>query len=300
MAPPLIREGELPMSLRALIERPEPVTAPLVLNPLMARMAQAAVFRAGYLGGGATGYLKVALEANLNLSEMCQAALDIGAVCSLPLILDGACGYGDPMHMHRTIGMAETAGFEAIEIEDQLMPKRAHHHAGIEHMIPSELMEAKVREAVAARRDPSFLIVARTNAIRASDMDDALRRGEAYRKAGADVLLLSMARTPEQLRAIGERLGGPLMHLAGRLGLASLGMSLSDLGGLGYKIIADPSTPLTAAFVAWRQVYADLAQGFGAGAAMRSEWEHAEKDLLGVIGLEKLLAIERATVEKGK
>jgi hypothetical protein len=164
-----------------------------------------------------------------------------------------------------------------------------------------DLHEARdAREAVAARRDPSFLIVARTNAIRASDMDDALRRGEAYRKAGADVLLLSMARTPEQLRTIGERLGGPLMHLAGRLGLASLGMSLSDLGGLGYKIIADPSTPLTAAFVAWRQVYADLAQGFGAGAAMPSEWEHAEKDLLGVIGLEKLLAIERATVEKGK
>lgn len=287
------------MSLRALIERPEPVTAPLVLNPLMARMAEAAGFPAGYLGGGATGYLKVSLEANLNLSEMCHAALDIGAVCSLPLILDGACGYGDPMHMHRTIGMAEAAGFQAIEIEDQLVPKRAHHHAGIEHMIPSELMAAKVREAVAARRDPSFLIVARTNAIRASDMDDALRRGEAYRKAGADLLLLSMARTPEQLRTIGERLGGPLMHLAGRLGLAGLGMSLADLGGLGYKIVADPSTPLTAAFVAWKQVYAELAKGFGAGGAKRSEWEHAEKDMLDVIGLEKLLAIERATVEKG-
>ena len=74
----------------------------------------AAGFSAGYLGGGATGYQKVALEANLNLTEMCQAAIDIGAVSSLPLILDGACGYGDPMHMHRTIGMSEAAGFAAI------------------------------------------------------------------------------------------------------------------------------------------------------------------------------------------
>jgi hypothetical protein len=125
------------------------VTAPLVLNPLMARMAEAAGFPAGYLGGGSTGYQKVALEANLNVTEMCQIAVDIGAVSSLPLILDGACGYGDPMHMHRTIGMSEAAGFQAIEIEDQLVPKRAHHHAGIEHMIPMELMAAKVKEAVA-------------------------------------------------------------------------------------------------------------------------------------------------------
>src|SRR5262245_4513317 len=116
------------MYLPSLAEGSRPVTAPLVLTPLMAKMVEAAGFAAGYLGGGATGYQKVSLEANLNLTEMCQAAVDIHAVSSLPLILDGACGYGDPMHMHRTIGMAEAAGLAAIEIEDQLVPKRAHHH----------------------------------------------------------------------------------------------------------------------------------------------------------------------------
>jgi 2-methylisocitrate lyase-like PEP mutase family enzyme len=287
------------MSLRAQLQGALPVTAPLVLNPLMARMAEAAGFPAGYLGGGATGYAKVALEANLNLTEMCQAALDIRAVSSLPLILDGACGYGDPMHMHRTVGMAEAAGFAAIEIEDQLVPKRAHHHVGIEHMIPLELMAAKVREAVAARRSPDFLIVGRTNAMRASDMDDALRRGEAYRKAGADLVLLSMATRPEQLRAIAERLGGPLMYLAGRGGLAGLGLSLEDLGALGYKIVADPSTPLLAAFVAWKKVYAELAQDFGAGQA-KTDWSPVEHEMLDVIGIEALLAVERATVEKAR
>ena len=287
------------MSLRARLHDALPVTAPLVLNPLMARMVEAAGFPAGYLGGGATGYAKVALEANLNLTEMCQAALDIRAVSALPLILDGACGYGDPMHMHRTVGMAEAAGFAAIEIEDQLVPKRAHHHVGIEHMIPMELMAAKVKEAVAARRSPDFLIVGRTNAVRASDMDDALRRGEAYRKAGADLVLLSMANRPEQLRAIAERLGGPLMYLAGRGGLAGLGMSLKDLGGLGYKIVADPSTPLLAAFVAWKKVYADLAQDFGGGQG-KVDWSPVEHEMLGIIDIEKLLAVERATVEKGR
>ncbi len=288
------------MSLSALMQGPAPVTAPLVLNPLMARMAEAAGFPAGYLGGGATGYLKTSLEANLNVTEMCQAALDIRAVSSLPLILDGACGYGDPMHMHRTIGMSEAAGFAAIEIEDQLMPKRAHHHVGIEHMIPQDLMVAKIAEAVAARRNRDFLIIGRTNAVRASNMDDALRRGEAYRKAGADVLLLSMARTPEQLRLIGERLGAPLMYLTGRGGLAGLGMTLGNLGALGYRIVADASTPLLAAYATWKKVYGDLADGFGAGAKTTVDWASLEHDMLATIDIEKLLAVERATVENGR
>ena len=288
-----------PTSLVAMMEGPLPVAAPLVLNPLMARMAAAAGFPAGYLGGGATGYQKVALEANLNLTEMCQTALDIRAVCSLPLILDAACGYGDPMHVHRTIGMSEAAGFAAIEIEDQLVPKRAHHHVGIEHMIPTELMAAKVTEAVNARRRRDFVIIARTNAMRASTMDDALRRGEAYRKAGADVLLLSMAHRPEQLRAIAERLGGPLMYLTGRGGLAGTGMTLPELGHLGYKIVADPSTPLLAAYAAWKKIYDDLADGFGAKIAAQPDWGPIETDMLAMIELERLLAVERATVEPG-
>jgi methylisocitrate lyase len=167
-------------------------------------------------------------------------------------------------------------------------------------MIPAELMAAKVTQAVAARRNPEFLIIARTNAMRASTMDDALRRGEAYKKAGADVLLLSMAHKPEQLRAIAERLGGPLMYLTRRNGLAGLGMTLADLGALGYKIVADPSTPLLAAFAAWQKVYEDLADGFGAKAKAAPDWGPAEKAMLSAIDLEKLLAVERATVEKGQ
>src|SRR5712691_3119830 len=239
-----------------MLQGPLPVTAPLVLNPLMAKLAEAAGFPAGYLGGGATGYQKVALEANLNLTEMCQEALDIRAVSSLPLILDAACGYGDPMHLHRTIGMSEAAGFAAIELEDQLVPKRAHHHIGIEHMIPMELMAAKVAEAVAARRNRDFVIIARTHAMRATDMDDALRGG-----------------------------------------LAGLGMTLEDLGRLGYRIVADPLTPLLAAYTAWKKVYADLTNGFGATTKTKPDWSPIEQDMLAVIDLERLLAVERATVE---
>src|SRR5215831_19986140 len=148
---------------RRLIAGPDPAYAPLVFNPISALLAQAAGFQALYLGGGSLGYIKAGTEANLSLTEMAQAALDIRTVCPLPLILDGACGWGDPMHVRRTIRMAEAAGFCAIEIEDQILPKRAHHHIGIEHIIPADLMASKVAEAVAARASREFLVIARTN-----------------------------------------------------------------------------------------------------------------------------------------
>ena len=112
--------------------------APAVFNPLCARLAEQAGFKVLYLGGGALGYVKTVLEANLGLTEMVQAGVEIRAACGLPLILDGTCGWGDPMHVGFTVRAAEAAGFCAIEIEDQVLPKRAHHHVGVEHMIPQE------------------------------------------------------------------------------------------------------------------------------------------------------------------
>jgi methylisocitrate lyase len=105
-----------------------------------------------------------------------------------------------------------------------------------------------------------------------------------------------MAHKPKQLRAIAENLGGPLMYLAGRGGLAGTEMTLDELGRLGYRIVADPQTPLLAAFGAWKQAYADLRQGFGAGAPVR-DWSALEEEMLDIIGLEQLLEIERHTTE---
>ena len=283
--------------LHEALQGPNPVCTPLVLNPLMAKMAEAAGFSALYLGGGATGYAKTGLEANLTVTEMVQTGVEIRGVTSLPLILDAAAGWGDPMHMHHTIGLAEAAGFAAIEIEDQILPKRAHHHIGIEHMIPRELMEAKVRESVAARRDPSFLIIARTNGVRSSDMDDALRRGEAYRKAGADVLLLS-PRDAEEARHISDRLGGPLMYICKPGGLAAIGLTAGEMHGLGYRIIVDPITPLLAAFEAMSGIYGELADDFTVTSRAPESWHGLRESLHSAINLKKLLAIEKETVEK--
>lgn len=287
-------------TFRNLLAGDKPVSAPLVLNPLMALMAEQAGFPALYLGGGSTGYLKAVTEANLSLTEMCAAAVDVRTVCDLPLILDGACGWGDPMHMHRTIGMTEAAGFAAIEIEDQILPKRAHHHIGIEHLIPTELMVAKIKEAMAARRNPDFVIIARTNAARNPKLglDEALRRGEAFRKAGADMILAN-ARTPDQIKTIGEKLGGPLCLLAAGDVVAESGMTRAELHKLGYRLLVDASTPFMAAHKVWREAYAAMAKGESVPSLGRGGAKAEQEMLHKTIGLDDMLEIERRTVEKG-
>src|SRR5262245_39492310 len=124
------REGPTMATLRTLIQREELTVAPLVLNPIMARLAEDAGFNALYLSGGSLGWLQCVTEANITLPEMAEVALAIRVVSKLPLVLDAGGGWGDPAHMHRTILLTEAAGFSAIEIEDQVLPRRFHHHIG--------------------------------------------------------------------------------------------------------------------------------------------------------------------------
>ncbi len=283
-------------TLKTLIEGGSPVWAPLVLNPMMARLAAKAGFPALYLGGGSMGYLNGFTEANLTLTEMVHAGLDIRAACDLPLILDGAGGWGDPMHLRRTVALAEAAGFAAIEIEDQLLPKRAHHHVGLEHNIETELMVAKVAESVAARRTDGFLIVARTNAVRNVGMDEALRRGEAMKAAGADILFV-LARTPEEWRHIARRLPPPLMFMVSSAGVAATGIPEAELYAMGYRLFVDPVMPLLAMHRALRGSYAALAAR-RADPLVGAEGAPEQHLMHETIELETLLAIERRTTER--
>ncbi|MGB3042846.1 MAG: isocitrate lyase/PEP mutase family protein [Xanthobacteraceae bacterium] len=285
-------------NLRRLLEQKRPLIAPLVFNPLSARLAEEAGFKALYLGGGSMGYVKAVTEANLTLTEMIREGMDIRATTRAPLILDGACGWGDPMHIRRTIALTEAAGFAAIEIEDQLVPKRAHHHVGIEHAISIDMMVSKIEEAISARKSSEFVIIARTNAARETGLDEALRRGEAYRRAGADMLFV-LPKTPEEIRIIGDRLGGPLMFMTLGGGIPAIGMTPEELGALGYRLIVDPATPLLAAYDAMRTSYRAMAAGQSdpiAGSA--SQATDLQKALHTTIDLDTLIDIERRTVER--
>jgi 2-methylisocitrate lyase-like PEP mutase family enzyme len=285
-------------SLRPLLEAPTPVRAPLALDPLMARLAQDAGFEAVYLGGGGLGYAKTYLEANLTSTEMAQAGLDLAAVTELPIILDGACGWGDAVHLQRTIPLVEAAGFAAIELEDQPYPKRVGHHVGEDETIPVEQMAAKLRSAVAARRDPELLIIARTNAA-TEDPDEALSRSESYRAAGADVLMpvTGAVRDPEVVLRLGRELGPPLMYLAPPGGLAHTGLTLEDLHSAGYRIVTDAMSLHLLVFELLRAGYRELAtSGFSIQPARpAADWWSLVEQLNEAVGLERLLEIERGT-----
>jgi 2-methylisocitrate lyase-like PEP mutase family enzyme len=284
------------MTLREMIANEKAHLAPAVFNPLCAKIAQAAGFEVLYLGGGTLGYVKCGLEANLNITELTQAGVEIRAASDLPLILDAACGFGDPMHMHHVIPLAEAAGFAAIEIEDQILPKRAHHHMGVEHMVPLELMVEKVSEAVRARRSADFLIIARTNGVRSSNMDDALRRAEAYRKAGADAIYIT-PRNAEETRHIAERLGAPLMFSLQGESVRETGFTLEELARLGVRILTI-TTPQLAFHRAMQQTYRSIIEGAPnpvMGGVTRKEEQAA---LHATLGFDRMIEIEKRTVEK--
>lgn len=282
--------------LRTLIEGPDLVVAPVALNPLMARMAVEAGFKAIYMSGGSLGWVKCGTEATITLPEMAEIALDMRTVSDVPIVLDAGGGWGDPAHIHRTIAMTEAAGFDAIEIEDQLLPRRFHHHVGIEHLVPMEFMVSKITEAVAARTDPNLIIIGRTNSLRIADMEEALRRGEAYKKAGADMIFIH-TRKADELRIIGERLDGPLMIFTPEDGFAASEMTPAELAGLGFRLAASSGSAFVAMYKAVRQSYECLANGtidpfLGPGGTV-AEMKNARQ----TAGLNHYLEIEKQTME---
>ena len=284
-------------TLKALVDAGEFVVAPVALNPVMARLAEDAGFKAVYLSGGSLGWLKCVTEANLSLADMVQVAVDMRSVSRIPIVLDAGGGWGEPVHMHRTIAMSEAAGFAAIEIEDQYLPRRVQHHIGEENLIPAEAMVDKIKEAVAARSDPDLIIIGRTNARRLHGLDEALRRGEMYHRAGADMLFMH-SRDPEELRRIAERLPPPLMMFAPQDGFSTFGITPTELTKLGYRLAASSGTAFAAMYKAVRQSYEALARGevdplLGKGGAV-AEMKRAYE----TTGLQRLLEIEKRTTTR--
>ena len=178
-------------TLRQLIGGNELIVAPVALNPIMARLAEEAGFKAIYLSGGSLGWYKCVTEANITLPEMAQVAVDMRAVCKLPIVLDAGGGWGDPVHIHRTIALSEAAGFAAIEIEDQLLPRRVEHHVGIDHLVSTEFMVEKVQgRGCRPHRSRFRHRRAHQCAAAATASTRRMRRGEAFKKAGADMVFV--------------------------------------------------------------------------------------------------------------
>ena len=288
------RKTDIAESRRRLARRVasrEPTPVPLCLDPLTARLAEGLGYHAGYVSGGALGFALAVSEALLSIDELAAATRAIVRRSDLPIIVDGAVGFGDPVHVTRMMWEFEAAGAAAVELEDQVAPKRVSHHRGIEHLVTRDEMVAKIDAAVAARQDPNFLVIARTAAVRHEGIDAACERARAYVDAGADVMLIPIPATHDDIARVGAVVDVPL---------ATIGLfdQAVDQFPPGIGLFIDAMTPHVAIYRSTKELLERHQRGERSGLDPK-ELMVLYRELATTGGFEELYDIERATTEPG-
>lgn len=246
--------------LRELLRaRGKPLLLPGAPNALTARVVEETGFDAVYISGaGLTNtYLAMPDLGLLTLTELVTHVGSIADAVSVPLVVDADTGFGNALNVQRTVRSLERAGAAAIQLEDQVSPKKCGHFAGKEVISLAEMV-GKVKAAVDARDDQDLVIVARTDALATEGLDGALERIAAYDDAGADVLFVEAPRNVDQMRAIIQQVPG--IHVANMVegGLTPL-MSREELAEVGFSIALYANTAMRGAVAGMRQVLDHLA-----------------------------------------
>ncbi|WP_411128009.1 methylisocitrate lyase [Streptomyces sp. x-19] len=216
---------------------------PGALNPLSARLIQDTGFEAAYLSGAV-------LAADLGLpdiglttaTEIAARAQQTTRVTDLPVLIDADTGFGEPLNAARTVQLMEDAGLAGLHLEDQVNPKRCGHLDG-KTVVAREEMARRIRAAVDARRDPDFVLMARTDARSAEGLDAAIERAKAYVGAGADAIFPEALADESEYEAFRTAIDVPLLANLTEFGKTPL-LDTSTLENLGYNIALYPVTLL--------------------------------------------------------
>jgi 2-methylisocitrate lyase-like PEP mutase family enzyme len=246
-------------SLRPLLQKGI-VVAPGVHDGLSARQAVRAGAEAVYMTGfGVAGSLlgvpDIGIVSATEMMERVRAL--VPAATPVPLIADGDNGHGGSANIERMVQAYEQAGAAAIQLEDQVLPKRCGHMDGKE-LVGREEAVARIRTAVAARTSNDFLVIARTDARSVMGMDEALWRADAFLAAGADILFVEAPQSIEELQQVGERFSGvPLMANMVEDGKTPR-LAPRDLERLGYRLVIYPVSAILAAAATYAHVYRQI------------------------------------------
>jgi len=242
VSPPQSSPKRMTTVLRELIESPGVVDSPSIYDPLTAKIAESAGFRYVNMPGSARGIVTCQIESALTVDELAEATRSITAVIDIPLLVDAGGGFGEPAHVFHTVRVLEHAGAAGIYIEDQIFPKRFHYYMdGRVDAIPAQAMIEKIRYAVQARRDRSFVIGARTEAISTHGFAEGVRRANLYLEAGADYAVL-FPRNLEETRQIPKEIHGPLNFVNAEQGLPGRpNFTAAELGAMGWKMLSHPA-----------------------------------------------------------
>jgi 2-methylisocitrate lyase-like PEP mutase family enzyme len=234
-------------TLREMLDGHEIVVAPGAYDGLTARLVERAGFPAVYVTGSGVSYTRLAQPdlALVSFSEMVSAVGYVAQAVDIPVIADADTGYGNHLNLIRCVREYQRAGATALQIEDQVYPKKCGHLPGRELISTGEMVN-KIRAAKDAASDPDFLVIARTDAIAVTGIDDAIARARAYRDAGADLLYVEGPESTADMAKILQSVPGRHaidMVEGGRIPL----LTASELQDLGYSLVIFPNS-LTRAF----------------------------------------------------
>jgi 2-methylisocitrate lyase-like PEP mutase family enzyme len=226
--------------LRTLLRRDGMVVAPGAYDCITARLIEQAGFAAVYItGAGAAASMGYPDFGLVTMSEMVANARRIAAAVEVPIVADADTGYGNELNVFRTVRGFERSGVSGIHIEDQEFPKKCGHLEGKE-IITREDYLAKIRAAVAARGDPDFTIIARTDARAVAGFDEAIDRANAALTAGADMAFVEAPQTLEEVAAVPRLVDGPCLLNVVRGGKTP-DLDLHEAERMGYKLAIVPA-----------------------------------------------------------
>jgi 2-methylisocitrate lyase-like PEP mutase family enzyme len=226
---------------RRALSEPGVLTIPAAYDGFSALLTARAGFPAVYLtGNGMSGSVLGLPDVGLmTLTEVANVARNVAAAVEAPVIVDADTGYGNAVNVYHTVKTLESAGAAAIQLEDQVNPKRCGHMPGKREVVGFEEAVGKIAAAVAARTDPDFAIIARTDATSAHGLEEAIRRANAFLAAGADIAFVECTGTREQLEAIGRDVHGPSVVNQDEAG-ESAKFSTAELAAFGIKLAIYP------------------------------------------------------------
>jgi methylisocitrate lyase len=244
------------LRLRELTKGPGITVVPGVFDPASALLAESVGFKAIYLSGAAlTGSLAMPDLSIITFSEVLDATRRIMEVVDLPVIVDTDTGFGEAINVYRTVKELEEAGAAAVQIEDQVLPKKCGHLAG-KHVVPPDEMIKKIITATEARRH-DMVIVARTDAREVEGLDAAVERAQMYVEAGADVIFPEALHDLDEFKEFARKVKAPLLANMTEFGKTPY-ITAKEFEEAGYRFVIFPVTTFRAAMKAMKDVLLEL------------------------------------------
>jgi 2-methylisocitrate lyase-like PEP mutase family enzyme len=284
---------------RNLVSGPRFIIALGIWDAYTARVAESLGIECLSLGGYQLGVHYCTSEPLLTLTELTNASRYITSAVNIPLIVDAGAGFGEPLHVMRTVRELERAGAAALHIEDQIFPKRVHYHKGVEHLVSREEMVAKIKAAVAARTDPDTVIIARTDAMRTDGFAEGVERANLYLEAGAEMVLIFPS-TLEEAKQAPREIKGPVCYTNSEGNMLRRPLfTVKQFEDMGYKLSTYVTALLCPVTQEIKRIVTNLLTTGESGLDNEKMilWRKEVEDL---IGLEEYYKIESATVEFGE